>query len=135
MSSTRMLFPNIFVSDLPRTLTFWAALGFEFNRQFTNDKAACMMVNEGCNVMMLTEAFFVGFTKKPVTDLSKSCEMTLCLTAENRDGVEDLVNKAIAAGGSKAGDPQDHGFMYGWSFYDPDGHHWEVVWMDPSAIQ
>jgi len=83
--------------------------------------------------MLLAERFFQGFTKKRVADAREQVEGLFCISAESRAEVDDLVKRAVAAGGAHAMDPQDHGFMYGWSFYDPDGHHWEVMWMDPEA--
>ena len=84
--------------------------------------------------MLLTEPFFKSFTKRELCDTSRYTEGLLALSCRSREEVDEMVRKAIAGGGKHAGDPQDHGFMYGWSFYDPDGHHWEVLWMDPQAI-
>lgn len=132
---TRQIFVNLAVDDLPRSKEFFSKLGFEFNLQFTDDNAACMIVNADAYVMLLTRRFFEGFTKRAVCDTSKQTEALLAISCESRAAVDELVHKAIAAGGSHAMDPMDHGFMYAWTFYDPDGHHWEVVWMDPSAVQ
>jgi len=132
---TRQIFVNLAVDNLPRTLEFFGKLGFEFNKQFTDENAACMIINGDAYVMLLTRPFFQGFTKQAVCDTSTHTEVMLAISCESRAAVDDVVHKAIAAGGRHAMDPMDHGFMYGWSFYDLDGHHWEVVWMDPSAVQ
>jgi predicted lactoylglutathione lyase len=133
--SNRKLFVNIAVKDLPRARTFFNTLGFEFNAQFSDDNAASMVLGPDNYVMLLTESYFETFTSKKPCDTSTSTEALICISADSRADVDALVNKALAAGGSKAKDPQDHGFMYGWSFYDLDGHHWEVMWMDPAAVQ
>lgn len=132
---SRDLFVNLSVRDLPKSMEFFSALGFTFNPQFTDDKAACMIVSEKAYVMLLTEPFFQGFTKKAPCDTATSNETLLALSCVSRAEVDQLVRKALDAGGSHAMDPQDHGFMYGWSFYDLDGHHWEVLWMDPKGVQ
>ena len=129
------LFVNIPVSDLQRSITFFEALGFTFNRQFTDATATCMLVGEDAYFMLLTRERFKGFSKRPVGDPRNETNALFAISVNGRDEVDVLVRKAVAAGGSHAADPQDHGFMYGWSFYDPDGHHWEVFWMDPSTIQ
>jgi predicted lactoylglutathione lyase len=132
---TRKIFVNLAVRDLAHTKEFFGKLGFGFNAQFTDDNAACMVVNPDAFVMLLVEPFFKGFTKRELCDTSRSTEGLFCLSCESRAEVDEMVRKAVAAGGTHAMPPQDHGFMYGWSFYDLDGHHWEVVWMDPAAIQ
>jgi predicted lactoylglutathione lyase len=131
----RKIFVNLPVHDLQKSMEFFSALGFDFNRQFTDDKAACMVINGDAFVMLLAEPFFKTFTKRDVADTSKSTEALLALSCESRADVDAIVRKAIDAGGSHAMDPMDQGFMYGWSFYDLDGHHWEVLWMDPNAVQ
>jgi predicted lactoylglutathione lyase len=135
MASDRKLFVNIAVRDLKKSMEFFSKLGFEFNPKFTDDKAACMVVSEQAYFMLLTEPFFKSFTKRQPCDTTKQNEAFLALSCGSRAEVDELVKKAIAAGGSHAMDPQDHGFMYGWSFYDVDGHHWEVFWMDPKMAQ
>lgn len=129
------LFVNIPVSDLQRSIRFFEALGFRFNRQFTDASATCMLVGEDAYFMLLARDRFTGFSKRPVGDPRKETNALFAISVNSRADVDALVKKAIAAGGSHAADPQDHGFMYGWSFYDLDGHHWEVFWMDSSAIQ
>ena len=131
----RKIFVNLPVRDLQKSMDFFSSLGFTFNRQFTDEKAACMVISDEAFVMLLAEPFFKTFTKHEQCDTSKSTEALLALSCESRAEVDAMVRKAIDAGGAHAMDPVDHGFMYGWSFYDPDGHHWEVLWMDPKAIQ
>jgi predicted lactoylglutathione lyase len=133
--SARKIFVNLAVRDLKKTKEFFSALGFTFNPKFTDDNAACMIVSDEAFVMLLNQPFFKTFTKREVCDTSKYTEGLLALSCDSRTEVDEMVKKALAAGGQPAMDPQDHGFMYGWSFYDPDGHHWEVFWMDPKAAQ
>jgi predicted lactoylglutathione lyase len=128
------LFVNIPVSDLQRAITFFEALGFTFNTHFTDATATCMLVGEDAYFMLLTRERFAEFSKRPLTDPRAATNALFALSVNSRAEVDAMVQKAVAAGGSHALDPQDHGFMYGWSFYDLDGHHWEVFWMDPSAI-
>lgn len=132
-ATTRKLFVNLPVRDLPTSMEFFAALGFEFNPQFSDEKAACMIVSEEASVMLLAEPFFRTFTKRELCDTSTHTEGLFALSCASRAEVAAMVSKAVAAGGSHAMDPMDHGFMYAWSFYDIDGHHWEVLWMDPAA--
>lgn len=134
-NTPRQMFVNLAVRDLKKSMDFFSTLGFGFNPQFTDEKAACMIVNEEAYVMLLTEPFFRAFTKRTPCDTSLHTEGLFALSCESRAEVDELVRKAVSAGGSHAMDPMDHGFMYGWSFYDPDGHHWEVLWMDPKAAQ
>ena len=131
---SREIFINIAVRDLDKSKAFYAALGFSFNAKFTDDKAACMVVNDHAYVMLLREPFFQTFTKKTPADPTKGNEALIAVSADSRAAVDAMVKTAVEHGGSHAMPPQDHGFMYGWSFYDPDGHHWEVMWMDPKAI-
>lgn len=132
-TALRQIYVNLAVRDLKRTKEFFTKLGLEFNPKFTDDNAACMIVNEGAYVMLLGETFFKTFTKKQICDTSTHSESLLALSCGSRAEVDALVNKAMAAGATHAMDPTDHGFMYGWSFYDLDGHHWEVFWMDETA--
>ena len=132
-NQSRKLFVNLAVRDLPTSMAFFKALGFEFNPRFTDENAACMIVSGEAFVMLLAEPFFRTFTKRELCDTSTSTEGLFALSCDRRADVDELVKKAVAAGGRHAMDAQDHGFMYGWSFYDPDGHHWEVVWMDEPA--
>ena len=129
----RQIYVNLAVNDLKRSMDFFAKLGFSFNQQFTDEKAACMIVNDEAYVMLLSKPFFQTFTKKAPCDTSKQTEALLALSCDSRAEVDEMVRRAVASGGSHAMESQDHGFMYGWSFYDPDGHHWEVLHMDMSA--
>lgn len=131
----REIFVNLAVRDLKKSMEFFAKLGFEFNRQFTDENNACMIVSDKAWVMLLSEPSFKGFTKKEICDTRRHTEALIAVSCESRAAVDELVNEAIAAGGTHAMDPMDHGMMYAWSFYDLDGHHWEVIWMDPAAIQ
>ena len=135
MANDRMIFVNLPVRDLARTQAFFRTLGFEFNPKFTDEKAACMIVSDKAFVMLLAEPFFKTFTDNEIADTRKHTEALLCLSCPSREAVDQMVKRALEAGGRNAKPPQDHGFMYGWSFYDVDGHHWEVMWMDPSAAQ
>ena len=133
-TSPRKLFVNIPVSDLQRSIDFFETLGFTFNQQFTDATATCMLVGEDSYFMLLDKARFAGFSKRPAGDSQKQTNALFAFSLTSRAEVDEVVKKAIAAGGSHALDPQDHGFMYGWSFYDLDGYHWEPFWMDPSAV-
>ncbi len=128
------LFVNIPVGNVQNAIVFFEALGFSFNVQFTDATATCMLVGEDAYFMLLDKARFAGFSKRPAGDPQKETNALFSLGVNSRAEVDEMVNKALAAGGSHAADPQDHGFMYGWSFYDLDGHHWEVFWMDQSAV-
>jgi predicted lactoylglutathione lyase len=133
--ANRKLFVNLPVRDLQRSMAFFSKLGFEFNRQFTDDKAACMMINGETGVMLLIEPFFKTFTTRELCNTSTHIQALLSVSCESRAEVDRLVNTAIENGGKQAGEPKDHGFMYDWSFYDLDGHGWGVLWMDPSVVQ
>ena len=133
MATARKLFVNLAVRDLEKSKGFFTQLGFRFNPQFTDDQAACMVLGDEAFVMLLTEPFFKTFTRRELCDTRTSTEALLALSCDSRAEVDEMVKKAVAAGGSHAVDPQDHGFMYAWSFYDLDGHHWEAFWMDPAA--
>lgn len=132
---SRMIFVNLPVKDLSASTAFFEALGFSKNSQFSDENASSIVISDTIHVMLLTEPFFKGFTRKDIADSTTSTEAMIALSADSRDAVDELADKAIAAGGQTATDPQDHGFMYGRSFYDLDGHHWEVMWMDSSAIE
>ncbi|GAC1647008.1 MAG: VOC family protein [Gemmatimonadaceae bacterium] len=128
------LFVNIPVNNLQQSIEFFETLGFSFNIQFTDASATCMLVGEDAYFMLLDKTRFTGFSKRPVGNPRKETNALFALSVNSRAEVDETVNRAVAAGGSHAVDPQDHGFMYGSSFYDLDGYHWEVFWMDPSAI-
>lgn len=129
------IFVNLPVKDLNKSMDFFTQLGFTFNPQFTNHEAACMVISEHIFAMLLTEERFKDFTKKEIADARKTTEVLLALDAESREAVDDIVRKAVSAGGTLYADPQDHGWMYGHSFADPDGHQWEVLYMDEAALQ
>ena len=134
-TAPRKLFVNIPVSDLQRSIEFFETLGFTFNPHFTDATATCMLVGEDAYFMLLDRPRFAGFSKRPAGDSQKQTNALFAFSLNSRAEVDEIVKKAIAAGGAHALDPQDHGFMYGWSFYDLDGYHWEPFWMDPSAVQ
>ena len=133
-NGSRMLFVNLPVKNLDRSVDFFTKLGFTFDPQFTDESATQMIVGQKAFVMLLVENRFKDFTKKELVDATKHTEVIMALSAESREAVDELADKALEAGGSPANDPLEMGFMYGRSFQDPDGHLWEVVWMDPSAI-
>ena len=128
------IFVNLPVKDLDGSVAFFSSLGFTFNPQFTDETATCMIVSEESFVMLLTEPKFKTFTPKPVSDATKSTEVLVSLSCDNREQVDEMVRKAVAAGGSTYNEPQDHGFMYAHGFQDRDGHIWEVFYMDPSTV-
>ena len=134
-TAARKIFVNLPVRDPKKSMTFFSALGFTFNPKFTDENAACMIISDEAYAMLLAEPFFRTFTKREPCDTSRHTEALIALSCRSRGEVDDLVKKAIAAGGTHAMDVKDHGFMYVWSFYDLDGHHWEVFWMDPAAVQ
>jgi uncharacterized protein len=129
------IFINLPVKDLQKSIAFFTQLGFTFNPQFTDETATCMIVAENIYVMLLIEPRFQEFTKKPVADAKTSTEVLICLDAESREAVDTMVKNAVAAGGRIYADPMDHGWMYGHSFEDIDGHQWEVAYMDLAALQ
>lgn len=129
----KQIYVNLPVKNLKQSMTFFTALGFRFEPNFTNDAAACMIVGENIFVMLLIESFFKTFTKKELCDAKKSTEVLVCLSCDSRAHVDELVAQASAAGGTIPRDPQDHGFMYAHAFEDLDGHIWELVYMEPRA--
>ena len=133
VTPSRKLFLNLPVRNLDRSVTFFKTLGFAFNPQFTDETAACMVLSEDGYVMLLTESRFKDFTRKQICDTSNAIEGLWALSCESRAEVDEFVKTALASGGSAAMDATDHGFMYVWSFLDPDGHHWEVFWMDSAS--
>ena len=128
------VFINLPVKDLDKSVSFFTNLGYEFNPQFTDEKATCMIVSDNIFVMLLTETYFKTFTKKPVSDAKASTEVLVALDANSREEVQDIVAKAKASGGTIYNEPQDHGWMYQHSFADLDGHQWEFVYMDANQI-
>ncbi len=128
------IFVNLPVKDLDKSVVFFTRLGFTFNPQFTDDKATCMIISENIFAMLLVEPFFKTFTRKEISNAHKSTEVLIALDAASRDEVKEMVAKAVEAGGSVYMDAQDHGWMYQHSFTDLDGHQWEILYMDESAI-
>jgi predicted lactoylglutathione lyase len=132
----KLIFVNLPVQDLPRAVAFYEAVGATRNPQFSDDTAACMVFSETISVMLLTHPKFSQFTPRPIADARAATEVLVCLSAESRAEVDAVVGKAAAAGGqADPGPKQDYGFMYGRSFEDPDGHIWELMWMDMAAAQ
>ncbi len=131
----KQIFVNLPVADLERAITFFSALGFTFNAQWTDSSATCMIVGENIFVMLLNRERFQTFTPKPVADARQTTEVLVCLGLDSRDEVDTLVRKAVAAGGSIYNEAQDHGFMYGHGFQDLDGHLWELVYLVPQAAE
>lgn len=127
------IFVNLSVKDLEKSKAFFNKLGYSFNPQFSDEKAACMVISDTIYVMLLTVPFFQTFTKKEIIDAHKAIECTVCLSVDSKDGVDEMINKAQAAGATIPNPASDYGFMYQHSFEDLDGHHWEFVWMDPNA--
>ncbi|MEU1035175.1 VOC family protein [Streptomyces mirabilis] len=131
----QMIFVNLAVNDIDTSKKFFTELGYTINPQFTTDDCACVVISDTIIAMLLSKQRYADFTKKEIADPTKTSEVLLCLSAESREKVDGLCDKALAAGGSGTREAQDHGFMYGRTFDDLDGHTWEVVWMDPAAVQ
>jgi uncharacterized protein len=134
-TTPRMIFVNLPVKDLDKSVAYFTELGFTFNPQFTDDNATAMVVSDQAIVMLLVEPFFRTFTGRDTADTARHTEAIVGLSAESRSEVDELCDRAIELGGSPAGVPQDHGFMYGRSFHDLDGHLWEFIWMDPATVE
>ena len=133
---SKLIFVNLPVADLPRAVAFYEAVGAQKNPQFSDDTAACMVVSETIHVMLLTHAKYSQFTSKAIADARTTSEVLICVSADSRADVDAVVDKAKAAGGGVDPTPtQDFGFMYGRSYEDPDGHIWEVMWMDAEAAK
>ncbi|MCF2128282.1 VOC family protein [Strepomyces sp. STD 3.1] len=131
----QMIFVNLATNDLDAARKFFTELGFPADDDFSDDTTAAIPLSDTINVMLHTHRKYAEFTKKRIVDSTSSSEVLLALSAAGREEVDALVEKAVAAGGSVTGEPQDHGFMYGRAFDDLDGHTWEVMWMDPTAAQ
>ncbi|MCX4883877.1 VOC family protein [Streptomyces sp. NBC_00847] len=131
----QMIFVNLATNDVDASKKFFTQLGYTINPQFSNDECACVVISDTIIAMLLSKQRYADFTKKEIADPTKTSEVLICLSAESREKVDELVDKAVAAGGTANPDVQDHGYMYGRSFDDLDGHSWEVVWMDPAAVQ
>jgi predicted lactoylglutathione lyase len=126
----RQIYINIAVNDLPKSRSFYNALGFSFNDQFCDETAACLVISDTIHAMLLTKEKFASFAPNGLCDSSKANEALNCLTCESRAEVDELVKKAVAAGGKVYNEPQDHGFMYAHGFQDIDGHVWELAYME-----
>jgi uncharacterized protein len=131
----RKIFVNLPVSDLQKSVEFFTRLGFTFDPRFTDENATSMVVNPDSAVMLLRREFFSTFTPRAICDTATHSEALVALSADSREEVDALVEAALEAGGGPIGETQDHGFMYGRAFTDPDGHHWEVAWMDPKVLE
>jgi predicted lactoylglutathione lyase len=127
------MFVNLPVRDLARSVAFFTDLGFEFEPKFTDENATCMIVGADAFVMLLVEPFFRTFTPREICDTASHCEGLFAISVDSRAEVDRVMETAVAGGATPATDPQDHGFMFQRSFFDLDGHHWEVFWMDPEA--
>ncbi|RIV23777.1 glyoxalase/bleomycin resistance/extradiol dioxygenase family protein [Fibrisoma montanum] len=128
-----MIFVNLPVKDLNRSVEFFTKLGYTFNAEFTDENATCMVISDTIYVMLLVEPFFKTFTNKEIVDTSKTVEVSICLSADSRAHVDEMLAKALAAGAVEPKEPQDMGFMYGRDFEDLDGHAWSFMYMEPSA--
>ena len=131
---SRLIFVNLPVTDLGRSSAFYESLGFTRNPQFSDDTAACMVLSDVIHVMLLTHDKFRNFTPKDIADAHRTSEVLICISCDSREAVDEMTDGALAAGGREPNKPQDYGMMYGRSFEDPDGHIWEPMWMDASAL-
>lgn len=129
------IFINLPIKDLDASKEFYTKLGFTINKQFTNEDASCVVINDSIYVMILKEEFFKRFTQKTIIDAKTSVESLLALSVDSKEAVDDFVKRAIDAGGKLGRGPEDLGFMYQNGFEDPDGHIWEIFWMDPNHIE
>lgn len=132
---TTKIFVNLPVKDLKKSMEFFSKLGFEFNPQFTDINAACLIISKDIYAMLLVEEFFRKFTKKEIADAAKCTEAIIALSVDSKEKVNEIVNNALAAGGKPSNELIDQQWMYSWSFQDLDGHLWELVYMEPNAIQ
>ncbi len=134
-NGSRKMFVNLPVTDLDKSTEFFTKLGFTFDARFTDETATAMIVNDEAVVMLLVQDRFKDFTKKELADATTHTEAIMALSAESREDVDAFADTALEAGGSPANDPIEMDFMYGRSFQDLDGHLWELIWMDPSALE
>ena len=132
---TTQIFVNLPVKDLSRTVEFFKKLGFAFDAQFTDENATCMIINDNIFVMLLVEKFFKSFTKKEICDTTKHTEVIIALSTDSREKVDEMMQNVLQAGGKESREPQDHGWMYGRSFQDINGHLWEIIYMDEKALK
>ncbi len=129
----QLTFVNLPVKNLDKSVEFFTKLGYAFNPQFANANGACMIINDTFNVMFMVEPFFQSFTEKELVDTSKAIQSYICLSVDSREAVNEMVNKAVAAGGTAGNTQDEYDFMYGWDYTDLDGHKWSIIWMDPAA--
>jgi len=132
---SRLVFINLPVADLPKSMAFFKTLGFDHNPQFTDDTASCIVISDVIHVMLLTHSKFTSFTPKSICDTRTSAEVEITLSCVSREEVDGLVAKALSAGGSTDGEPKDYGFMYQHGFCDPDGHQWGLIHMSAMPPQ
>jgi len=130
----KQIFVNLPVKDLKKSVEFFTKVGFEFDANFTDESATCMIIGDNIYAMLLVEERFQSFISKEISNASNTAEVIVALSVDSREEVDTIVQAALDAGGKPYNDPQDHGFMYGWSFQDPDDHLWEVSYMDLSAF-
>jgi len=128
------IFINLPVKDLNRSISFFTELGFSFNQQFTNDKGTCLIIGENINAMLLVEEFYATFTRKEICNAETTSEVLIAVSFETREKVDEIMEKAIKAGGTEYVETKDYGWMYQRTFLDIDGHHWEIFYMDESKI-
>lgn len=129
------IFVNLSVRDLKRSIEFFTSLGYNFNQQFTDDKGACMVISDDIFVMLLVEPFFKTFIPNQIADTTQTTESIICLSADSRENVDEMVQKAVSGGATIYKEAQDQGFMYGHGYRDLDGHLWEIMWMDTSSVK
>ena len=134
MSSTK-IFVNLPVTDLEKSKEFYTKVGFSINPQFTDETAACVVISEEIYAMLLTHKKYNYFVKKEIADSNKTSEVINALSTNSREKVDEMMEKVFAAGGKEIRDPEDYGWMYGRAYEDPDGHIWEIFWMDPAHIK
>lgn len=132
MDNSPQIYLNLPVKNLDNSVSFFLKLGFTINFEFTDEKAACIVVSENIYLMLLTEDFFKTFTKKEITDSQKSTEAIISLSVPKKIMVDEIVQKAFTAGGKPSSEKKDYGWMYHWAFQDLDNHLWEIFWLDPN---
>ena len=128
------IYVNLPVKDLQRSVRFFKAMGFGFDPQLSDETAACMMISDDIFAMLLTEAKFREIARRPVADATRMTEVLTCLSVESRARVNQLVDRALTQGGREMREPEDHGYMFGRSFSDLDGHIWEIIYMNQKAM-
>ena len=134
-ASDRLVFVNLPVQDVAASRAFFASLGFAFDDRFSDAQTACLQLSDKAYVMLLERPRFADFTAKPLGDPATTTSALVCVSAADRDAVDAFADAALAGGGTPAKDALDYGFMYGRSFFDLDGHHWEVMWMSDAAVE